>query len=64
QKNWIQKIKENNFTGPEKDTAVERMKFDDPATLENNFKWLRNCGFKDVDIYYKYYNFCVFYGKK
>ncbi|MGZ7048011.1 MAG: class I SAM-dependent methyltransferase [Methanobacterium sp.] len=64
QKNWIEKIKENNFTGPEKDTAVERMKFDDPATLENNFKWLRNCGFKDVDIYYKYYNFCVFYGKK
>lgn len=64
QKNWINKIDKNNFTGPEKDTSLERMKFDKPATLEDNLKWLRNCGFKDVDVYYKYYNFCVFYGKK
>ncbi len=64
QKNWINKIDENNFTGPEKDTAIERMKFDKPATLEDNLKWLKNCGFEDVDVYYKYYNFCVFYGKK
>jgi tRNA (cmo5U34)-methyltransferase len=64
QKNWLGKIEENNFTGPEKDTAIERMKFDKPATLENNLKWLTDCGFKDVDVYYKYYNFCIFYGKK
>ncbi|MDI6725264.1 MAG: methyltransferase domain-containing protein [Methanobacterium sp.] len=64
QENWMQKIEENNFTGPEKDTAMERMKFDNPATLEDNLKWLNDCGFKDVDVYYKYYNFCIFYGKK
>jgi tRNA (cmo5U34)-methyltransferase len=64
QENWIMKINENNFIGPEKDTAIERMKFDKPATLEDNLKWLRNCGFEDVDVYYKYYNFCIFYGKK
>lgn len=64
QKNWMQKIEENNFTGPEKDTAMERMKFDNPATLEDNLKWLIDCGFKDVNVYYKYYNFCIFYGKK
>jgi len=62
--NWMQKIEENNFKGPEKDTAMERMKFDNPATLEDNLKWLNDCGFKDVDVYYKYYNFCIFYGKK
>lgn len=64
QKNWLQKIEENNFSGPEKNTAIERMKFDNPATLENNLKWLTDCGFKDVDVYYKYYNFCIFYGRK
>ncbi len=64
QRNWIEKIEENDFSGPEKDTAIERMKFDKPATLENNLNWLRNSGFEDVDVYYKYYNFCIFYGKK
>jgi tRNA (cmo5U34)-methyltransferase len=64
QNNWLGKIEENNFTGPEKDTAIERMKFDKPATLKNNLKWLTDCGFKDVDVYYKYYNFCIFYGRK
>lgn len=63
-KKWIEQIEENNFTGPEKDTAIERMKFDKPATMENNLKWLANCGFKDVDVFYKYYNFCIFYAKK
>jgi tRNA (cmo5U34)-methyltransferase len=64
QKNWLEKIDENNFSGQEKDTAIERMKFDKPATFEDNLKWLNECGFKDVDIYYKYYNFCIFYGIK
>ena len=64
QRNWMEKIDENKFTGPEKDTAIERMKFDKPATLDDNLKWLRDCGFEDVDIYYKYYNFCIFYAKK
>lgn len=63
-KKWIEQIEANNFTGPEKDTAIERMKFDKPATMESNLKWLANCGFKDVDVYYKYYNFCIFYAKK
>ena len=64
QRNWMEKIDENKFTGPEKDTAIERMKFDKPATLDDNLKWIRDCGFEDVDIYYKYYNFCIFYAKK
>ena len=64
QRNWMEKIDENKFTGPEKDTAIERMKFDKPATFEDNLKWLRNCGFEDVDLGYKYYSFCIFYAKK
>ena len=64
QRIWMEKIDENKFTGPEKDTAIERMKFDKPATFEDNLKWLRNCGFEDVDLCYKYYSFCIFYAKK
>ena len=64
QMNWMERIDENKFTGPEKDTAIERMKFDKPATFEDNLKWLRNCGFEDVDLGYKYYSFCIFYAKK
>lgn len=64
QRNWMEKIEQNKFTGPQKDMVMERMKFDKPATLEDNLKWLQNSGFKDVDVYYKYFNFCIFYGKK
>lgn len=62
--NWMSKIDANNFSGPEKDAAIDRMKLDKPATMEKNLKWLSDCGFKDVNVYYKYFNFCIFYGKK
>jgi len=64
QKNWVAKIEANLRDENEKKLILERMKFDKPATLEDNLKWLKNCGFKDVDVYYKYYNFCIFHGKK
>ncbi len=43
---------------------LDRMKLDKPASLENNLKWLERCGFVNVDVFYKYYNFCIIYGKK
>jgi tRNA (cmo5U34)-methyltransferase len=64
QKNWMEILDNSDLSESEKTSAVERMKFDKPATLEDNLKWLMECGFEDVDIYYKYYNFCVFYAKK
>lgn len=64
QRNWMKKINAINWDKSEKELIIERMKFDNPATLEDNLKWLNDCGFEDVDIYYKYYNFCIFYCKK
>ena len=64
QRKWMEKINEFNLSDAQKETAIERMKFDKPATLENNLKWLKECGFRNVDVYYKYYNFCIFYGEK
>jgi tRNA (cmo5U34)-methyltransferase len=40
------------------------MELDKPASLADNFKWLEEIGFVDVDVYYKYYNFVVLYGKR
>lgn len=54
QRNWMEKISESNLSEAQKKAVMERMKLDKPATLENNMKWLKNCGFEDVDIYYRF----------
>jgi tRNA (cmo5U34)-methyltransferase len=64
QKNWWEKIETGNLNQDEKDVIIDRMKHDKPATLENNIIWLKNIGFTNVDVFYKYYNFCVLYAKK
>jgi tRNA (cmo5U34)-methyltransferase len=64
QKNWMDVIDQANLEEEDKTVILERMKFDNPATLENNLKWLKDAGFKEVDVFYKYYNFVVLYGRK
>jgi tRNA (cmo5U34)-methyltransferase len=64
QRNWIEKIDSKSLSSSEKEIIFDRMKHDQPATLKNNLKWLKNCGFKSVDVFYKYYNFSILYGKK
>lgn len=64
QKNWMGVIDQAGLEEEDKKVILERMKFDNPATLEDNIKWLEEAGFKDVDVYYKYYNFVVLYGRK
>jgi tRNA (cmo5U34)-methyltransferase len=64
QKNWLEVISQAGLEEEDKKVILERMNFDNPATLEDNIKWLHEAGFKDVDVYYKYYNFVVLYGRK
>ncbi|MEN6329872.1 MAG: methyltransferase domain-containing protein [Methanobacteriaceae archaeon] len=64
QENWMEKIHVGSLSEAEKMIIYDRMQLDNPATLEENLKWLRKIGYKDVDIFYKYYNFCILYGKK
>jgi tRNA (cmo5U34)-methyltransferase len=64
QRRWREKIAESDLTAIEKAAAFERMKMDRPATLEDNLRWLRDSGFRDVDVYYKYYTFAVMAGRK
>ncbi len=63
-KKWLEKIESSPLIRSEKDAAYDRMKLDKMATVEDNLKFLKKCGFQTVDVFYKYYNFCVFYGKK
>ncbi len=64
QRNWMEKIHVGSLSESEKKMILDRMQLDNPATLRDNLKWLKNIGYRDVDVYYKYYNFCIFYGKK
>ena len=64
QKNWLEMIEVGTLKQDEKEIIIDRMKHDKPATLENNIIWLKKCGFNNVDVFYKYYNFCVLYGNK
>lgn len=64
QQNWMDKIEVGSLSESEKRIIYDRMKLDNPASLEDNLKWLDEIGYKDVDVYYKYYNFVVLYGKK
>ncbi len=64
QRNWWEKIETGSLTQNEKSIIIDRMKLDKTATLENNLKWLERCGFTNLDVFYKYYNFCILYGKK
>jgi len=64
QRNWMEKIQVGSLSESEKKIILDRMELDNPATLNDNLKWLKNIGYRDVDVYYKYYNFCIIYGKK
>lgn len=64
QRNWMEKIEVGSLSESEKKIIFDRMQLDKPAKLEDNIKWLKNAGFEDIDVYYKYYNFVVLYGKK
>ncbi|AUB57602.1 MAG: class I SAM-dependent methyltransferase [Methanobacterium sp.] len=63
-RNWLEKIEMGSLSESEKNTILDRMKLDKPASLADNLKWLEEIGFVDVDVYYKYYNFVVLYGKR
>ena len=64
QRNWMDKIHLGSLSEAEKQIIYDRMQLDDPATLEDNLNWLKKIGYKDVDVFYKYYNFSIIYGKK
>lgn len=61
---WAEIIADSGLSAEEIKAGRERMKFDDPSTLEDQFDWLREAGFRTMDIIYKYLHFCVMYARK
>ncbi|OHD08424.1 MAG: methyltransferase [Spirochaetes bacterium GWD1_27_9] len=61
---WFEKIEKTNLTEEDKKGAYDRMKMDKPATIDENLKYLKKAGFKNTDLFYKYYVFGIIYGKK
>jgi tRNA (cmo5U34)-methyltransferase len=61
---WISKIESTILTEERKAGAYNRMKLDKTATVQRNLEWLEQAGFSDIDIFYKYYNFGIIYGRK
>jgi tRNA (cmo5U34)-methyltransferase len=50
---------DEDFAGVE-----ERGKYDRPAKLDDQLRWLREAGLTDVDCYYKYLMFAVYGGRR
>lgn len=44
--------------------AMQRDEGDSPSTLGEQLAWLRECGFAEVECYWKLFGFAVFGGKK
>lgn len=61
---WHRDIRVQGASDADVLAAVERMKVDKTATLEDQLAWLRTAGFVDVDCWYKNYRFAVYSGRK
>lgn len=61
---WREMVEQSGLSQEEIQKAYERVSFDRPSTLANQLKWLNNAGFRNADVLYKYYHFCVLYARK
>jgi len=61
---WITRVREVGMDDRDLGAALDRMKFDRAATLEDQLEWLREAGFRDIDCAYKNLIFAVYCGLK
>ncbi len=61
---WLDAIRANGSTEADIAAALERLKADKTATLEDQLAALRGAGFSEVDCWYKRYRFAVYSGRK
>jgi len=64
QKHWVDSMRAAGLPEERIQAALERIKEDHNATLDDNLQWLRSAGFQSVDCWFKYYRFAVFGGRK
>lgn len=61
---WVKRVRELGADERDLAAALERMKFDRAATLEEQLEWMRDAGFRDIDCAYKNLIFAVYCGVK
>ena len=61
---WVADVRRQGTTEPDLAAALERLKADKTATLEDQLAALRAAGFEQVDCWYKRYRFAVYSGRK
>ncbi len=61
---WLNGAKAKGCTDRDIEVAIERMKADKTATLQDQLNWLSEVGFVQVDCWYKNYRFAVYSGQK
>ena len=61
---WVTRVRELGVDDRDLAAALERMKFDRAATLEDQLEWLRAAGFREIDCAYKNLIFAVYCGFK
>ena len=61
---WRRQARAAGATDADLALAVDRMRADRPATLDDQLRWLREAGFREVDCYFKDHMFAVFAGFK
>ena len=64
QAHWLAQVRAKGCTAADLAVALERMKADRTATLEDQLAWLRSSGFIQADCWYKNYRFAVYSGQK
>lgn len=61
---WLRAVKEKGVSEKSLNAALERMKEDKMATLENQLAWLGDASFRDVNCWFQNYSFVVYSGRK
>jgi tRNA (cmo5U34)-methyltransferase len=61
---WVARVRELGVDDRDLTAALDRMKFDRAATLEEQLEWMREAGFRDIDCAYKNLIFAVYCGLK
>jgi tRNA (cmo5U34)-methyltransferase len=61
---WLSRVRELGVGEKDLAQALERMKLDRTATLDDQLRWMREAGFRDIDCAYQHLIFTVYSGRK
>ena len=64
QQSWLAQARASGVSAEDLDAAVDRMRADRTATLDEQLGWLRAAGFRDVGCAYRCERFAVYSGRR